>query len=75
MFHVVNRGVLKQTIFHDHGTLSTFVGRVSRYVAHAGASVLQDCRVSFFSDEVLPRCEAGGRNRTERRRWRPDSHD
>jgi len=45
IFHVVNRGILKQTIFHDHGDLSTFVACVSRYVARAGACVYHWCLI------------------------------
>jgi hypothetical protein len=39
VFHIINRGILKQTILHDEEDFSAFVESVYRWVSRAGASV------------------------------------
>jgi len=46
VFHIINRGILKQTIFHDEEDFSVFVDSVYRYVNRAGASVYHWCLMS-----------------------------
>ncbi len=43
VFHIINRGILKQAIFHDEEDFSAFVESVYRYVSRAGASVYHWC--------------------------------
>ena len=43
VFHIINRGVLKQTIFHDDMDYTTYIKSVSRYITEAGASVYHWC--------------------------------
>ena len=45
IFHIVNRGVLKQTIFHDDTDFATFVESVYRYVSYSGVSVYHWCLI------------------------------
>ncbi len=42
-FHIINRGVLKQTIFHDERDYLAFLAAVSRYARKAGAKVYHWC--------------------------------